>query len=143
MPIGDLLRIIVRAFFIITTGIVASMYVFCLIFNRDAVFSLDDIGRIPLMALACLLPYFIFYSPRELGKKQMLVRQVIHIPVLMAVLFWFAWLWDWVSMDRPGEIVVFIVLILIVYVVVLAATTYQSKKLADKLNDRLKQRYRS
>ena len=141
MRIVDLLKTMVRAFFVIATGIVASIYVFCLVINHDAMFSLDDIGRILLMALACDMPFFIFYSRKELGKKQMLVRQIIHIPVLLAVLFYFAWLWGWVSMNRPKEIIVFILLIIFVYAIVLAVALYQDKKLADKLNDRLKQRY--
>ena len=141
MRIEDLIKTMVRAFFVITTGIVASMYVFCMIFNKDAVFSLDDIGRILLMAFASDIPFLIFYSRMELGKKQMLVRQIVHIPVLLAVLFYFAWLWDWVSLNRPKEIIVFIVLVTIVYVIVLTVALYQDKKLADKLNDRLKQRY--
>ena len=143
MRIGDLVKTIVRSYFVITTGIVTSMYVFCLIFNRDALYSLDDIGRILLMALASILPFFIFYSHKELSKKQMLIRQAIHVPVLMTVLFYFAQLWDWVNMNHPKEIVVFIVLVFVVYAVVLAVATYQDKKLADQLNDRLKQRYHS
>ncbi|MCL1981477.1 MAG: DUF3021 family protein [Clostridiales bacterium] len=143
MRIGDLIKTMVRSYFVITTGIVASMYVFCLIFNRGANYSLDDIGRILLMALASDLPIIIFYSRKELGKKQMLIRQVIHIPVLLAVLFYFAQLWDWVSINSPKEVAVFIALVLVVYAVVLAVATYQDKKLADKLNDRLKQRYHS
>ena len=141
MRIGDLLKTMVRAFFVIATGIVASIYVFCMIFNQDAVFSLDDIGRILLMAFASDIPFFIFLSRKDLGKKQMLIRQIIHIPVLLAVLLYFGWLWDWVSMNRPTEIIVFIVLVIIVYAIVLAVAIYQNKKLADKLNDRLKQRY--
>ena len=141
MRIGDLLKTMVRAFFAIVTGIVASMYVFCLIFNQDAVFSLDDIGRVLLMAFASEIPFFIFYSRKELDKKQMLIRQAIHVPVLLAVLLYFAQLWDWVSMSHPKEIIVFIALVIIVYAMVLAFAIYQGKKLADKLNDRLKQKY--
>jgi len=133
----------VHSYFVITTGIIASMYVFCLIFNRNAVYSLDDIGRILLMALASDLPFIIFYSRKELGKKQMLIRQIIHIPFLLAVLFYFAQLWDWVRMNSPTEVIVFIALVLVVYAAVLAIATFQDKKLADKLNDRLKQRYHS
>ena len=143
MRSGDLLKHMLRAFFVITTGIIASMYVFNLIFNQDVVFPLDDIGRILLMAFAGDLSLVIFYSSKELGKKQMLVRYAIHIPVLLAVLLFFAQLWDWVSMSRPKEIIIFIVLVIVVYVTVLAVATYQDKKLADKLNDRLKQRYPS
>lgn len=143
MRIEELLKAMFRAFFIITTGIIASMYIFCLIFFPDASFSLDDIGRILLMAFASDLPFFLFYSRKELGKKQMLVRTAVHIPVLLAILLYFAHLWNWVSMNNPKEVVVFILLVLGVYAIVYAAGAYQDKKMADKLNDSLKERYHS
>lgn len=143
MRIEELFKIMFRSFFVITTGITASMFVFCLIFYPDVKFTLDDIGRILLMALACDLPYFIYYSRRELKKKQMLVRTAIHLLLLIAVLLYLAHIWDWVSMSRPIEVTVFILLVMCVYIIVFVVTSYQDKKLANKLNDRLKERYHS
>lgn len=143
MNIKELLKTMLRSFFVITTGVITSMYVFCLIFNPDASFSLHDIGRVLLMALVSELPFIIFYSRRELSKKQMLIRQAVHLPVLLADLLFFAQLWNWVNMGRLKEIIVFILLVISVYVMVLAAVTYQDQKLAEKLNDSLKKRYPS
>ena len=142
MRIEELLKTMLRSFFVITAGIVVSMYVFCLIFEPEASFSLDDIGRILLLAFTSDLPFFIFYSHRELGKKQMLVRQAIHLPVLLAVLLYFVQLWDWVSLESFKEVIVFIVLGIAVYAAVLTVAAYQDKKLADKLNNSLRQRYK-
>ncbi len=143
MRIEELLKKILRSFFVITTGIIASMYIFCLIFNPAASFTLNDIGRILIMALASSLLFFIYYSHKELDKIQMLIRQAIHLPVLLGVLLFFAWRWDWVNVRNPKECAILILLIIVVYVAVLAANTYQDKKLADKLNDSLKKRYHS
>lgn len=143
MRFGEILRSMLRAFFVITTGITISMYVFCLIFNKDAGFSLDDIGRILKMALISELPYFVFYSRKELDKKQMLIRFMIHIPVLSAVLFYLASLWKWINVNSFNEVLVFFLLIIGVYALVLAASFYKDKKTADKLNDTLKERYHS
>lgn len=143
MRIEELLKTMLRSFSVITTGIIASMYVFCLIFNKDAQFFLYDIERILLMALVSELPYAIFLSRKELSKKQMWIRTAIHFPVLLAVLLYFAQLWDWVSINNPKELAVLILLIIGVYAVVLTVAAYRDKKLADKLNDSLKERYRS
>ena len=143
MSIDELLKSMLRSFFVITTGIVASMYVFCLIFNSDVSFSLDDIGRVLLMAFASDLTFLLFYSRKELGKKQMLIRHVIQLLVLLAVLFYFAQLWGWVIISRPTEVVVFILLVIVVYAAALAVATYQDQNLANKLNDTLKERYHS
>lgn len=143
MRIEELLRTMLHSFFVITTGIVVSIYVFCLIVHPEAKFSLDDIGRILLMSLASDLPYVIYFSRKELDKKHMFIRKVIHFSVLLAILLYFAQLWNWVSLSNPKEVFIFISLIVGVYVIVFAVATHQDKKLAEKLNERLNQRYHS
>lgn len=143
MRAEELLKTMVQSFFMVTTGIVISMYVFCLIFHPDASFSLDDIGRILLMAFAADLPYVIFLSRREISKTQMLIRKVIHIIVLLAILLYFVFLWDWVTLSNTKEVAVFLLSVLAVYVAVFLASGYRDKKLTDKINDRLKEQYRS
>lgn len=143
MRLEELLKNMFRSFFVITTGIVASIYVFCLVFNPAAKFTLSDFGRVLIMAVASSLPFFIFYSRKELSKKQMFIRQVIHLLVLLCTLLFFASFWDWVNISNPAECVLFILLVIGDYAAVLAINAYQDKKLADKLNDRLQKRYHS
>ncbi len=143
MRAEELLKKMASSFFIITTGVVISMYVFCLIFNPDAGFSVADIGRILLMGIAGDLPLILFLSRRELSKKQMLLRTIIHLVVLSSILLYFAFLWDWVNPKSAGEIAVFLTSVVLVYAAVMLINRYRDKKLSDRLNDRLKQRYRS
>lgn len=139
----ELVKKMINSFFMITTGIVISMYVFCLIFNPDVRLTLADIGRIILMAAVSDLALIIFFCRRELDKKQMLMRYIIHFIVLAAILLYFAFLWDWVNPRDTKEIAVFLISILLVYVVIFLSNRYRDRKLSDKLNDRLKQRYDS
>lgn len=139
----ELVKKMINSFFMITTGIVISMYVFCLIFNPDVRFTLADIGRIILMAAVSDLALIIFFCRRELNKKQMLMRYIIHFIVLSAILLYFSFLWDWVNPRNTKEIAVFLISILLVYVVIFLSNRYRDRKLSDKLNDRLKQRYDS
>lgn len=141
MRIGELFKKMFYSFFVITTGVVVSMYVFCLIFYPDVSFSLADIGKILLMALASELPYIIFLSRKELSREQMLIRYIIYGPVLFAILLFLAHIWDWVDIRKAAEVIVFFVLVAGVYIGVLSITAYRDKKLADKLNDSLKERY--
>ena len=136
----DLVRTMVRMLFLITTGVVISMYFFCLLFAPDASFSLSDIGRILLMSVAGDLPFVVFYSKKELSKRKLLVRQAIHIPILLTVLLCFAFRWEWVSIHNAKQIAVFVVLVLVVYAAVDLAVSLKDKKLTEKLNSRLKER---
>lgn len=143
MSIEELLRNMVRSFYMITTGIVISMYVFCMLFRPDAAFSIDDIGRILLMAAASDLPYIIFLSSRELSKNQMLIRQIVHLIILSGTLLYFASLWEWVRLGNGKEVAVFLLSVLAVYTAIFWATGYRDKKLTEKINSRLRERYRS
>ena len=61
----ELVKKMIDSFFMITTGIVTSMYVFCLIFNPDVRFTLADIGRIILMAAVSDLAPYHFLLPQR------------------------------------------------------------------------------
>lgn len=143
MSIKDLLKAMFQAYFVITTGVIISMYVLCLLFNPNGNFSPVDIGGILLVSLISDLSFFVFYSNKELGKRQMLFRFSIHIPTLLALLLFFAYLYKWVNIKSPVQVTVFILLVLGVYVGTLALTFYQDKRIADKLNSSLKERYHS
>ena len=141
MNLSDLLKAMGRAFFVIATGTLLSMYLFCLILTPNATFSLDDLGRVLLMAVVGDLPYVVFYSKKELTKRQMIVRFAIHIPILISILIYFASLWDWVDITKPIEIVVLVLLILLVYVGVITLASFQDKKTAARLNDSLRRNF--
>ncbi|MDR3208039.1 MAG: DUF3021 domain-containing protein [Oscillospiraceae bacterium] len=143
MRTEELLTTMLRSFFVITTGVVLSMYVFCLIFAPEASFSLADLGRILLMSLVSDLTYVIHYARKELSKKQMLLRTVLHAAALAVVLLFLARAWAWVNLDSVAQVAVFLALVAGVYAAVSAVGLYRDKKLADKLNDRLQKRYHS
>lgn len=132
----------ISSFFTITTGIVVSMYVFCLIFYPNAHLTLSDIGRILLMAASSDLTQVVYFSPKELDKKQIQIRMALHIVLLEAVLLYFASSWGWVLISSVGQVTVFLLAVLIVYIAIVFFNRKRDSKLSDQLNDRLKQRYK-
>ena len=81
MPVRDLLKVMFQSFFVIVTGVTLAMYLSCLIFYPEAVFSPVDIGGILLVGLLSDATFLVFCSRKELGKKKMLLRFCIHIPL--------------------------------------------------------------
>lgn len=143
MNIKDILKNMIHAFFIITTGVIISMYTFCSILIPDASYTLEDIRRILIMAFASDLPFLIFYSPKEYGKTQMQLRMILHFFIVLGILLFLSHRWDWVNVGDTKETLVFILLVLFVYLGVSAYTTYRDKKLAEKISEKLQERYRS
>ncbi len=124
-------------FMLITAGITLSAAVFCTLFYRDALFNIELLWQIVLLSFLCTLPSLVFTSKTELTKKQMLVRQIIHLGILLTLLLFFALRWEWIESDKIVHIIVFILLIAIVYTVVTYFTYVKDKMVAKMLNDRL------
>lgn len=143
MNVEELIKTMVRSYFIIATGIIASMFVFCLVFYPNASFTVYDIGGILLLALLTDLPYLLFYSGTELSKKQVYLRKAVHLPVLLVIVICFAAQWNWLHMEHAGEVALLVVLIIAVYIIVFAMSMHYDKKTASQLNHRLKERYHS
>lgn len=143
MPITELIKAMFHAFFVITTGVTIAMYVICLIFFPDTALSAGDLGGILLVSFLCDLSFLIFYSKKELGKKQMCIRFCIHIPVNLGIVLCFAHIFDWINLDRFHEVAVLVLFILGIYGTVIATNFYRDKKTAGQLNDKLKKRYHS
>lgn len=143
MCLKELLKSMLHAYFIITTGITMAMYLSCLLLYPDTTLTPADIGGILLIALITDLSFLLFYSRKILGKMQMLIRFCIHIPVVLIIVLYFCHLWDWINIDQPKEVAVFIFLILGIYALVVAITFYRDKKTANQLNEGLKKYYRS
>lgn len=141
MPVRELLKVMFRSFFVIVTGVTLAMYLSCLIFYPEAVFSPADIGGILLVSLLSDATLLVFSARKELGKDQMLLRFSIHIPLVVAVVLVFAWRRDWINIHSAAEVAVYVLLILGVYVITLAVSFYQDKKTADRMNDSLRERY--
>ena len=126
-------------FFIIAAGILISSTVFCSIFNPGQMFDLGFMWQIIGMAFFSSLLHFIFYSRKELTKKQMLVRQIIHACVLVALLLTLGYTWGWIQSGSVAQALIFVALIGFVYCIVTVLSFQHDKKVARRLNDCLKQ----
>lgn len=138
MDMKVLIKAMIYSFFVITTGIVASVATFCFVFTRNATFGVGIFWKILLLAVLTTLPHLIFYSPKELNKKDWLVREVIHITVLISILIYFGHTWEWIEIGNPKQIGFFIFLILAVYSVVKLHAFQSDRKIAHQLNIGLK-----
>ena len=127
-----------RDFFTITAGCFLATTIYCTIFYQNVTFNLPGLWSIALMALVTTLPHFIFFSREELGKKQMLTRQIIHACVLLGILLTFAYTLGWIDRSSIIQPIVFILLSGLVYFSVGFLSFHHDKKVAERLNTGLK-----
>lgn len=135
----DFLRKMLRDFFVITAGCFLATIVYCTIFYQDVTFDLNALWLTVVLGFVTTLPHFIFFSRKELGKKQMLTRQIIHACVLLGILLTFAYTLGWIERGSIVQPTVFIVLVGMVYLAVSVLSFHHDKKVAEQLNTGLKQ----
>ncbi len=124
-------------FLLITAGISLSATVFCTIFYQDVRFGIELLWQVAALSFFCTLPGFVFYSKKELMKKQMLTRQIIHLCILIVLLLFFTYHWNWIDWRNIVQPVIFIAMFALVYVVVCYFTYKRDEKVASMLNERL------
>jgi len=135
----DFLKKMLRDFFTITAGCFLSTTVFCTIFYPGVSFNITAMWYLVSLGFVTTLPHFIFYSRKELGKKQMLTRQIIHACVLFGILLTFAYTLGWIEKGSVVQPIVFILLVGLVYFMVGFLSFHHDKKVARELNKQLKQ----
>ncbi len=141
MGLESILKSIVRSFFIIVSGILMASYIMCALFAPDTVFPISFFPKIFICAVVTDLPFFIFYSKRELSRGEMLVRNVIHFALLLSILLFLAKRWEWVDFSSAMQVVAYMINFISIYAAVYSVSYYLDRKLADKLNEGLKKRY--
>ena len=141
MNFDEIIARIRASFFVIFSGSVLAMYVFNLILG-DGTIRLHNITALLIMTVFAELAFFIFYAKRELNKRQLLARFAIHLLAILGIMLSVAGFMGWISWGEPASVLVFVGTVVVVYVMVSVISEHQSKKLAARMNDKLKERYK-
>lgn len=142
MELTELLKKMIRDYFVIVTGTVIGTLVYCVVREPDALFKVSDFLWILLFALAGDLPTLIFYSSKELTYKKWKIRIQLHIIVLETLLLSIATYSGIIKSVFPDG-VFFAVIILFVFFMVWAVHWRLDKKTAKDLNQIILDRNRN
>ena len=88
MNIRTLLRTFIQHFFIIYAFSMIITPVFCMIFAIDVQFPVHYFWQMMSFSLLADMPLLIFYSSRELSRRQWIIRSIVHTLVLECALMY-------------------------------------------------------
>lgn len=125
-----------RDFFTICTCITMGCAAFLAIFGVKLIYA-ATLWQILLVGLLTTLAGFIFHSRRELSKKALLFRYVLHFLSINAILFLAAYVFAWLEFTDLRLVISFAVLVVLVYTLVCAASYFAQSQQVKRLNDRL------
>lgn len=137
----ELLKKLYSHYFVNVTCIVVAVFSFCRVFYPEAHFSTEDLSRILLLAAAGDLPLVVFYARRELTRKELCIRKIIHFALVVGVNLTLTYLWGWVNMAQGREVAGLLLCVTVIYVAITVITDYRDRKVTDQLNDKLRERY--
>lgn len=132
------LREMLLEFLLIAAGMLICTAVFCTLFIPGMQATVTLLWQIIVLSLLCTLPGLIFHSKREIGKRQMRIRIVLHLAMLLALLLSMAYHWGWIEPRSVIQTLVFIAMFAAVYAMVFSFMYLHEKHVADKLNEGLK-----
>jgi len=137
----ELIKKLFSHYFVNVTCIVIAVFSFCRVFYPEAHLSTEDLSRILLLAAAADLPLVIFYSRRELTRKELHIRKIIHFALIAGINLTLAYFWGWVNIARGKEVAGLLLCVAIIYALITIISDCRDRKVTDKLNDKLRERY--
>jgi cytochrome bd-type quinol oxidase subunit 2 len=132
---------IIQTFFYVLSGSIISTAIFITIFLRDLNFSVEVIWQVIIMAALTSLGPLIYRTKKEISKKQMRIRHIIHYTYINVTVLGCAIMWQWVNINRISQIITMVLLVAGVYFSVTTAMFSNEKRIAENINQRLRTRY--
>ena len=131
-----IVKMIAMQFLLITVGMLLGIGLMN-VFTRDY----NDLPwffpfEILAVALSTALASLVYLSKNELSKKGMMVRQIIHLILLLVIVYSFGYLFKWWS-ELSGILIVGAIF-LGIYAIVFIVTYRMERKDSFKINEALK-----
>lgn len=122
------------SFFIITTLINIAMYILGIIFRPDQQFGYEAFIYPPLNAALCCIPGLIMYSKKELSIKQMLIRKILQLFMIILIMLILTMGADF----EPGTAAGLTISVIVIFIAVHLIQWYLDIKTAARMTEALK-----
>lgn len=128
-------------FFWLFGGATLGLYVHRLVFGGGPI-EISVLTGLLVFCGICTMLNLLFYSKKELRRRQMYVRVGLHLAMTLALILGVAFFMGWISLGEPIRIITLSAVVVAIYALMMLQTISRSKKDADELNEKLKERYR-
>ncbi len=132
---------IIQTYFYVLSGSIISTAIFMTIFLPELYFNVKIIWQVIVVAAITSLGTLIYRSKREISKKQMKIRHIIHYTYINVVVLGCALMLQWVNIKQISQILTLVLLVAGVYFSVTTAMFSNEKRIAESINQRLRSRY--
>lgn len=130
----NIIKKLLSNYVMIFTGIAFSSAIFIAIFNPEVNYMSILLLQMFIMTALSTLGNLIFFSTKEVSKKSMRIRTIIHYLYVNLIVYTMAFVFNWINFNSILQLVLMFVLILLVYVVVYIINYIKGKMEAKAMN---------
>jgi len=141
MDIKEFAKGIFESFFTIFFFAILGLIIYLRLLGYEVVLMRDIYGVFASSIFGALAGV-VLYSRREPKRLELLIRHVIHLFTILGICLSVATYIGWIVWNMPNTVIRFTGLIMGIYFAVMATIFLQTKKQTDKMNIKLKERYR-
>lgn len=131
-------RRFLSSFAAVFTCVVLASAVFIRIYSNPYLPFRLIVQALVLAAVSAVLN-FIYYSDKPIRKRAMAVRTSVHFALLLAIVLFCAWRFEWFSFNHTASLLTFLLLFFAVYAVIWIASFTGDLLDERKINRRLKE----
>jgi len=116
-----------------------AMVMYATALGSDVVF-VSDIVAVSIMSVLLTISEIVLYSNRGIKRVEFFIRHVIRLVLLIIITLATATYRGWILWNNPVTVLIFLGFVMGAYIIGTAIIFYESKKMADKMNEKLKLR---
>ena len=134
----SIIKSMLQVFIYVTAGNTIGASIFLAVFNRDYQFNYEFLWQLVGIAAVSALGDLIFYSRKELSKKQIKLRFLLHYIYINIIVVGGAFILKWIEPGETTDIIFLFGLVTVIHICITAVVIKKDKKTAEDLNKKLK-----
>ncbi|MFG6357489.1 MAG: DUF3021 domain-containing protein [Acetatifactor sp.] len=133
------IHFMMRVFTMVLTGVVFAVAVFTMVINPTETVETKLFWQMPLVSALCTLTSLIYPWNREMSKKEIIVKTLIHYLLINAIVLGGGALFYWYDPSQVRNIAAMVLAITLIFGVVTAISWRKSAADAARMNEKLEE----
>jgi len=141
MDYKEMIKELMDSFFVIFTVTALCNAIFVRLNGIDVI-PIRFIFDLILMSTLTSLAGVVLYSRRELTRGELAFRYILHFVLILSTALIVGTYMRWLVWSMPLSVISFCIIVIIIFAIVHGIVFLQTKLTADRLNEKLKERYK-
>lgn len=98
--------------------------------------------QIAIISILCALSSIFLFPDKDISKKELIIRTVLHLLSVYIIVIGFGVLWKWLDLSNIITVILMALFILFVYIIVWIIILIYEKHTSEQLNKKLREIYK-